>query len=1043
MANRIKGITIEIAGDNSKLAKTLDQTKKQLVDTSNELKAVNKLLKLDPSNVTLLGQKQELLKKQIEGTAERLKQLKELQEQFGDKSKLTDEQKEKYRLLEREIAQCEGQLKNYQKQQEDVNGAIDDVNKGKPFKNLNNDLEDTGKKALKVGDIIKANLISDAIVAGFKKLSSAIKGVANTFEAWSDMANTLKEQEAKVAQVMRNTTNATDEQIKSIIDLTAKQEKLGVVSQETQLAGLQELGTYVEHKESLEKLLPVMNDMIAQQYGIGASMESASGIATMMGKVLGNGQVDALSRLGYKFDETQKKVLKFGTEEEKVEMLTKIITQSVGGMNKALAQTDAGKMEIARARMDDLKKSIGETYSNIKNKLLSTIATKLMPTLEKAGKAFQKWAKSVDWNKVGDTIKKALDKVIDAFKWIIGHAEEIIKFIGLIIGAFAVAKIVEFGKKTIDVITNIYESCKTLFALIAAHPIMALVSAVGLLATAYLTFRDNTNAAIEAEEKHKKALEEELSAIDDANEAWKDLKNTQQQQIDNGLSEMQYYESLVSELDSITDANGKVKEGYEDRASFIVDKLSSALDIEIDKEKSLNGQVKDLRTNIDELLKKKKAQIILNAQEELYAEAIKKEEEASYNLLRAEDAVNAQKEKIVKTSQEIARYQDMYNEAVASGNTKQAEAIRYHKNELEELNKKQYETLKSLQDKYNKAEETVREYTYNKAMYEQNMVAAQKGAYDEMITISYNYVKEYEKAEDAERQQAEDHLRASQARLRELYRIRNESNQKQIDAEIEKQKKIVDEAQKGLDRYNWLSGNKLNENLAIWDAQMDVLLSDLTGQNVRFYKTADGNVQMYINGVKEGTPKSDKAMRELIASNVTQLTKGTQYEKAGEDIVNGIIKGVNIKKGAAYTAIANLGSSLLTKLKKSLNEHSPSKATNEMGQFLDEGLIMGIKKKQSEVLKSAQTLGTTVLGGLNSSLTGNVSSAITGYQNAMKSLNSGVESSVNPIINPTANSNPLYITIDKFYNNRQTDIKQLAEELEFYRKNSALAKGGV
>ena len=41
-----------------------------------------------------------------------------------------------------------------------------------------------------------------------------------------------------------------------------------------------------------------MNDMIAQQYGIGASMESASGIATMMGKVLGNGQVDALSRLG-------------------------------------------------------------------------------------------------------------------------------------------------------------------------------------------------------------------------------------------------------------------------------------------------------------------------------------------------------------------------------------------------------------------------------------------------------------------------------------------------------------------------------------------------------------------------------------------------------------------------------------------------------------------------------------------------------------------------------------------------------------------------
>ena len=62
---------------------------------------------------------------------------------------------------------------------------------------------------------------------------------------------------------------------------------------------------------------------------------------------------------------------------------------------------------------------------------------------------------------------------------------------------------------------------------------------------------------------------------------------------------------------------------------------------------------------------------------------------------------------------------------------------------------------------------------------------------------------------------------------------------------------------------------------------------------------------------------------------------------------------------------------------------------------------------------------------------------------AMSSLATGVDASVNPTINPTANTNPLYITIDKFYNNRETDIQQLAEELEFYRKNSALAKGGV
>ena len=377
MAN-IKGITIEIAGDTSKLAKALDQSKSALVSTSKELREVNKLLKLDPSNVTLLSQKQTLLAKAIEDTRSRLSQLKELQQKFGNQASLTEEQKEKYRLLEREIAQCEGQLKNYEKQQNDVNNSIDNVNNGQPFEEVSKDIDDAGKSALKTGDIIKANLISQAIISGVKKLGQAFKSVANSLDEWSNKASALKEQEAKVTQVMKNTTNATQDEIDAMIKLTAQQEKMGVVTQETQLAGLQELGTYVEHKESLEKLLPVMNDMIAQQYGIGASMESASGIATMMGKVLGNGQVDALSRLGYKFNEAQKKVLKFGTEEEKVAMLTEIIEQSVGGMNQALAQTDAGKMQIAKSYFEDFQKTAGQTFNDLKAKVVGIFLPQIM-----------------------------------------------------------------------------------------------------------------------------------------------------------------------------------------------------------------------------------------------------------------------------------------------------------------------------------------------------------------------------------------------------------------------------------------------------------------------------------------------------------------------------------------------------------------------------------------------------------------------------------------------------------------------------------------
>lgn len=75
--NRIKGITIEIGGDTTKLDKALSGTNKQLKDTQAQLKDVNRLLKLDPGNTELLAQKQRLLAQSVEGTAEKVKILKD------------------------------------------------------------------------------------------------------------------------------------------------------------------------------------------------------------------------------------------------------------------------------------------------------------------------------------------------------------------------------------------------------------------------------------------------------------------------------------------------------------------------------------------------------------------------------------------------------------------------------------------------------------------------------------------------------------------------------------------------------------------------------------------------------------------------------------------------------------------------------------------------------------------------------------------------------------------------------------------------------
>ena len=190
------------------------------------------------------------------------------------------------------------------------------------------------------------------VAAAFSQVSSAVSGMTQFYAA-------QVEAETKLQTVMRNTMDATDDEVQSIKDLCSAQQELGVIGDEVQLAGVQELATYASKKSSLETLIPVMNDMIAQQYGFNATQEAAVNIATMMGKVFA-GQTSALSRYGYTFSEAQEQILKFGTEEEKAATLAEVVRQSVGGVNAELAKTDTGRMVQLNNAIGDIKEQVGQ-----------------------------------------------------------------------------------------------------------------------------------------------------------------------------------------------------------------------------------------------------------------------------------------------------------------------------------------------------------------------------------------------------------------------------------------------------------------------------------------------------------------------------------------------------------------------------------------------------------------------------------------------------------------------------------------------------------
>ena len=226
--------------------------------------------------------------------------------------------------------------------------------------------EAIGQVVDEAGKVNSSLINSNQIAQAFEQVSASVQALQSVMHNLTDAYAVQSAAETRLEQVMRNTMDATDDEIKSIKDLASAQQQLGIVGDEVQLSGAQELATYLSKKESLESLIPVMNDMIAQQYGYNATTESAVTIATMMGKVL-DGQTGALSRYGYTFTEAQEQILKFGTEEERAATLAEVVEQSVGGMNEAMAATPYGRIVQVNNAFGDLKETIGQIVAPAMN----------------------------------------------------------------------------------------------------------------------------------------------------------------------------------------------------------------------------------------------------------------------------------------------------------------------------------------------------------------------------------------------------------------------------------------------------------------------------------------------------------------------------------------------------------------------------------------------------------------------------------------------------------------------------------------------------
>lgn len=199
MAGNIKGITIEIGGDTTKLDRALKDVNKNSRDLNKELRDIEKSLKFNPGNTELVAQKQRVLAESVENTKKKLETLKTAQEQAAEALARGDIGQDEYDALTREVIKAENQLKSLQGELAKTNSKWNEVGEK---------LQTTGDKMTKVGEGMTKGVtapiaaVAGLSVAAFNEVDAGLDTVISKTGATGEAAKGLEENFRNVASNM-------------------------------------------------------------------------------------------------------------------------------------------------------------------------------------------------------------------------------------------------------------------------------------------------------------------------------------------------------------------------------------------------------------------------------------------------------------------------------------------------------------------------------------------------------------------------------------------------------------------------------------------------------------------------------------------------------------------------------------------------------------------------------------------------------------------------------------------------------------------------
>lgn len=595
--------------------------------------------------------------------------------------------------------------------------------------------------------------------------------------------------------------------------------------------------------------------------------------------------------------------------------------------------------QLNDVKYDDVMSQLTALKRQAETEVLQPFAQKLMPKVKEG----------IEW------VSKNMDDLVD----------DIVPIGKAVATAFAVKKVTDFGTTAIKTINSVSSVVKLIPSVLGPMGMAVTGVTAAVAGIAYATYRDikyandyavdldsYTQHLIDKQDKLNQKTEEQ----NQIRAEWEDRRNSATDNVDR---EYTYYQNLSDALENIVDKNGKIKEGYENRAKVITGELSEALGVEID---IVDGQIQEydnLKSKIEEVMATKKANALLSANEENYIDAQQNLSDAGSTYSESLDNQKSLERRLTKMQAAKSAFQNLSN--YGGGTDAYYAAVdRFVSSYGEMLGVTQSDIANNSTKFFQQIQKSIDETS-------SSLDDAKKDVKDNLDNvIAYqSEIKNYEDMQEALASGNADAIAECNTRLINNLQTAEtgtwETLKQQRDDAEQHWKDLDQKYRDGVAGITQSTVDAARQTYVLTNDEFNKFKANASGSA---YDGATGFASGFSNGLNENTSQIQYALggiSQMLSEQAAELYQWGMDN--GYNYAAGLAAGINDPGNtlAAEEASKALANAVTNSTRSTWDEHSPSKVAKKLGGYYSEGLAEGIRDGSGETSVTAEQMAQDVI----------------------------------------------------------------------------------